>query len=100
MFDVTEYPPMQGVIGTIADLRDDQHDLWLRDILTYASPTTGERVSTTYLSAGLRRFSWNVAGVHSYTWRFDGYALATVVGYRALSTNISFNGGGAARVKF
>lgn len=42
---------------------------------------------------GSSLFSWNVAGVYSYTWQFDGYALAAVIGYRALSTNISFNSG-------
>jgi hypothetical protein len=42
---------------------------------------------------GSSLFSWNVVGVYSYTWQFDGYALAAVVGYRALSTNISFNNG-------
>jgi len=45
---------------------------------------------------GSSLFSWNVAGVYSYTWRFDGYALAAVIGYRALSTSISFNGGSDA----
>src|SRR5262245_31685882 len=49
--DVTAYPPLQGVIGTIAGLHDDQHDPALRDILTYVSPLSGERVSTTYLQA-------------------------------------------------
>src|SRR5262245_16684466 len=49
--DVTAYPPLQGVIGTIAGLHDDQHDPALRDILTYVSPLSGERVSTTYLEA-------------------------------------------------
>ena len=52
--DVTLYPPLQGVIGTIAGLYDDQHDPDLRDILTCVSPTSGERVSTTYLEAGTR----------------------------------------------
>ena len=52
--DVTLYPPLQGVIGTIAGLYDDQHDPALRDILTYASPISGERVSTTYLEARTR----------------------------------------------
>ena len=42
---------------------------------------------------GSSLFSWNVAGVYSYTWQFDGYALAAVIGYRALSTNIWFNNG-------
>src|SRR5882757_1611043 len=50
--DVTAYPPLQGVIGTIASLCDDQHDPAYRDVLTYKSPTTGEAVSTTYLEAG------------------------------------------------
>jgi len=49
--DVTAYTPLQGVIGTIASLCDDQHDPAYRDVLTYASPTTGEPVSATYLEA-------------------------------------------------
>ena len=49
--DVTGYPPLQGVIGTIAGLHDDQHDPALQDILTHISPTSGGRVSTTYLKA-------------------------------------------------
>ena len=49
--DVTEYPPLQGVIRTIASLHDDQHDQAYRDVLTYRSPTSGEPVSKTYLEA-------------------------------------------------
>jgi 4-hydroxyphenylacetate 3-monooxygenase len=49
--DVTAYPPLQGIIGTIASLYDDQHDQQFRDILTYRSPTTGDLVSKTYLEA-------------------------------------------------
>jgi aromatic ring hydroxylase len=49
--DVTAYPPLQGVIDTIASLHDDQHDPRYRDVLTYASPTSGETVSKTYLEA-------------------------------------------------
>jgi hypothetical protein len=41
-------------------------------------------------------FSWQVAGVYSYTWQFDGYALAAVGGYRALSTYINFDNGANA----
>src|SRR5882757_1114134 len=52
--DVTAYKPLQGVIGTIASLHDDQHDPAYRDVLTYRSPTTGEPVSTTYLEARTR----------------------------------------------
>ena len=47
--DVTAYPPLQGVIDTIASLCDDQHDPAYRDVLTCQSPTSGEAVSTTYL---------------------------------------------------
>jgi 4-hydroxyphenylacetate 3-monooxygenase len=49
--DVTAYPPLQGIIGTIAGLYDDQHDPRFRDILTYRSPKTAEPVSKTYLEA-------------------------------------------------
>src|SRR5580704_9434833 len=49
--DVTAYPPLQGVIGTIASLHDDQHDPAYQEMLTYRSPTTGKAVSTTYLEA-------------------------------------------------
>src|SRR5262245_10440326 len=49
--DVTAYPPLQGVIGTIAGLYDDQHQPALADILTCISPTSGEQVSTTYREA-------------------------------------------------
>ena len=49
--DVTAYPPLRGVIATIAGLHDDQHDPKLRGILTYPSPTSGEPVSATYLEA-------------------------------------------------
>jgi 4-hydroxyphenylacetate 3-monooxygenase len=49
--DVTAYPPLRGVIETIAQLYDDQHDPAYHDILTYRSPSSGERVSKTYLEA-------------------------------------------------
>lgn len=49
--DVTTYAPLQGVIDTIAALYDDQHKPEYRDIVTYTSPTTGDRVSKTYLEA-------------------------------------------------
>ena len=60
--DVTAYTPLQGIIGTIAALHDDQHDPAYRDILTYRSPTTGEPVSTTYLEARTRRGVEALAG--------------------------------------
>ncbi|WP_027951157.1 4-hydroxyphenylacetate 3-hydroxylase N-terminal domain-containing protein [Haliea salexigens] len=49
--DVTEYGPMQGVINTISGVYDQQHDSAYKDILTFASPATGDVVSKTYLEA-------------------------------------------------
>jgi aromatic ring hydroxylase len=60
--DVTSYPPLQGVIGTIAGLYDDQHDPAYKDILTYRSPKTGAPVSTTYLEARTREEFQALAG--------------------------------------
>lgn len=40
--------------------------------------------------SGSSAFSWQVAALYSYTWQFDGYAIAALGGYRALSTSISF----------
>ena len=42
---------------------------------------------------GASAFSWQAVGVYSYTWQFNGYALAAVGGYRALSTKINFDSG-------
>ena len=49
--DVTAYPPLQGVIATIAGLHDDQFDPALHEMLTCKSPSSGEAVSATYLEA-------------------------------------------------
>jgi 4-hydroxyphenylacetate 3-monooxygenase len=49
--DVTAYPPLKGVIATIAGLHDDQHDAAYREVLTYRSPSSGDLVSATYLEA-------------------------------------------------
>lgn len=49
--DVTTYPPFRGAIHELAKLYDAQHDPAYRDILTYPSPTTGERVSVSFLMA-------------------------------------------------
>ena len=43
--------------------------------------------------SGSSTFSWQVAALYSYTWQFDGYAIAALGGYRALSTSISFDSG-------
>jgi hypothetical protein len=44
--------------------------------------------------AGSSSFSWQLAAIYSYTWQFDGYALAAIGGYRALSVNKNFGGSG------
>jgi hypothetical protein len=44
--------------------------------------------------SGSSQFSWQLAGIYSYTWQFDGYALAAIGGYRALSVNKNFGGSG------
>lgn len=60
--DVTDYAPLQGVIGTIAGLCDDQHDPALHHLLACTSPKTGEAVSTTYLEARTREEFKALAG--------------------------------------
>jgi 4-hydroxyphenylacetate 3-monooxygenase len=46
---VTEHPALAAVVGSYAELYDLQHDPELRDVLTYASPTSGERVGMSFL---------------------------------------------------
>ena len=46
---VTEHPALAGVVRSYAELYDLQHDPELRDVLTYESPTSGERVGTSFL---------------------------------------------------
>jgi 4-hydroxyphenylacetate 3-monooxygenase len=46
---VTEHPALAGVVRSYAELYDLQHDPQLRDVLTYESPTSGERVGTSFL---------------------------------------------------
>jgi 4-hydroxyphenylacetate 3-monooxygenase len=46
---VTEHPGLRGVVRTYAELYDLQHDPDLRDVLTYESPTSGDRVGTSFL---------------------------------------------------
>jgi aromatic ring hydroxylase len=50
--DVTRYPPFQGVIHTLADLYDRQHDPTYQSRLTYPSPTSGRPVSTSFSLVG------------------------------------------------
>jgi 4-hydroxyphenylacetate 3-monooxygenase oxygenase component len=47
--DVTAYPPFRGVIGTLASLYDLHYGR--RDLFTYASPSTGDPVSSSFLIA-------------------------------------------------
>lgn len=49
--DVTSYPPLQRVIDSVAATFDLQHDPAWQEVITYVSPSSGERVSTTYLPA-------------------------------------------------
>lgn len=47
--DVTRDARFAGAAGTMAELYDMQHDPKLRDTLTYASPTTGDRVGLSFI---------------------------------------------------
>jgi 4-hydroxyphenylacetate 3-monooxygenase len=46
---VTEHAALSGVARSYAELYDLQHDPELRDVLTYESPATGDRVGTSFL---------------------------------------------------
>jgi 4-hydroxyphenylacetate 3-monooxygenase len=48
---VTDHPALAGVISTYAGLYDLQHDPDYRDALSYESPTSGERVGSSFLVA-------------------------------------------------
>ncbi|RLA05199.1 MAG: 4-hydroxyphenylacetate 3-hydroxylase [Gammaproteobacteria bacterium] len=49
--DVTAYEPLKRVIDSVAATFEMQHDPVYHDTVTYVSPSSGERVSTTYLPA-------------------------------------------------
>jgi aromatic ring hydroxylase len=49
--DVTQYPPFQGVIRTLADLYERHHDPTYQSVLTYPSPTSGQPVGTSFVLA-------------------------------------------------
>ncbi|MBX9700071.1 MAG: hypothetical protein K2X74_11585 [Acetobacteraceae bacterium] len=94
--DVTDYPPLAGIIGTIAALHDDQHNPRYQDLLTYASPSTGARVSATYLEARTEAEFRTIAGcfhlraLRTYglmgrlTDFMSGFLVDLAVGLRAL----------------
>jgi 4-hydroxyphenylacetate 3-monooxygenase len=47
--DVTTHPATRRGVQSYAHLYDMQHDPAIRDIMTYPSPTSGERVGTSFL---------------------------------------------------
>jgi len=47
---IAEHPAFRNVISSYAGLYDMQHDPAYRDVLTYPSPTTGQRVATSFLT--------------------------------------------------
>src|SRR5579875_3918492 len=47
--DVTTHPATRHAAHTLAHLYDMQHEPALRDTMTYASPTSGERVGMSFL---------------------------------------------------
>jgi len=46
---VTEHPALGGVVRSYAELYDLQHAGELHDVLTYESPSSGERVGTSFM---------------------------------------------------
>ena len=46
---VSEHPAFKGVMKTQAELYDMQHDPEKRDYMTYVSPTTGNRIGTSFM---------------------------------------------------
>jgi 4-hydroxyphenylacetate 3-monooxygenase len=48
--DVTTHPALQNGVHTLARLYDMQHAPALREEMTYASPTTGERVGLSFIT--------------------------------------------------
>jgi 4-hydroxyphenylacetate 3-monooxygenase len=48
--DVTTHPGLRNGVQTMAKLMDMQHDVRLRDEMTYESPTTGDRVGLSFIT--------------------------------------------------
>ncbi len=53
--DVTTYPGLRNGVRTLAHLYDMQHDPALRDVMTYVSPTTGDRVGLSFITPHTRQ---------------------------------------------
>jgi len=49
---ITEIPEFRNLIRSYAALYDMQHEPGLRDVMTFESPTTGDRVGTSFLMPG------------------------------------------------
>lgn len=47
--DATTHPATRNVARSVADLYDLQHEPGLRDLMTYTSPSSGERVGASFL---------------------------------------------------
>ncbi|MCZ6873176.1 MAG: 4-hydroxyphenylacetate 3-monooxygenase, oxygenase component [bacterium] len=48
--DVTTHPGLRNGVHTVARLYDLQHDPTLRDVMTYVSPTSGDRVGLSFIT--------------------------------------------------
>ena len=48
--DVTTHPALRRGVETLARMYDMQHDPAIRDEMTYVSPTTGDRVGTSFIT--------------------------------------------------
>jgi 4-hydroxyphenylacetate 3-monooxygenase len=46
---IPDHPAFRNVVRTYAELYDMQHDPEVRDVMTYESPTSGERVGTSFM---------------------------------------------------
>src|SRR5690349_5117612 len=79
--DVTTHSATRNAARSLAHLYDMQHDPQFRDILTYTSPTTGERVGVSFMEPkttdDLRRRS-----TMEYTWaHYSGGMLGRAPDY-------------------
>ena len=52
---IPEHPAFRNLVATYAGLYDMQRDPALRDVMTYESPSSGERVGTSFLVPALAR---------------------------------------------
>jgi 4-hydroxyphenylacetate 3-monooxygenase len=46
--DVTRHPGLSGGVKAVASLYDQQHDAKLKEVMTYKSPSTGDRVGRSF----------------------------------------------------